>query len=85
MWKVCICGKMMNACHHLVSHNIRFHCSNSSKDTSCEQVYKYRHPNVTSMAYFASQRLCNEILSWMIEVWIKHRLVSDIFYNIIVL
>ena len=50
-------------------------------DISHGEVYKFCHPNPP----FSSSTLgifCNEILSWMIEIWMEYHLVSDNNYNI---
>ena len=33
--------------------------------------------------FFPSQQLCDHILSWMTEIWMKIHLVSDSIYNIV--
>ena len=30
------------------------------------------------LVYFASKHVCNEMLSWMIEIWMENYLLSDI-------
>ena len=42
-------------------------------------VVKY----LQSLVYFASYHVCNEILLWMTEIWMKIHLVSDKNYNIL--
>ena len=57
-------------------------------DTSYEQVNKYCHawwmsPSIGQQSTFSYQQLCDEILSWMIEIWMKNHLVSDNICNTI--
>jgi hypothetical protein len=40
----------------------------------------------TKICYiFASKKLCDEMLSWMIDIQIKYHLISDSFCNMIAL
>jgi hypothetical protein len=35
------------------------------------------------LLYFASEHNCTEMFSWLIEIWMKTHLLSDINYNIV--
>jgi hypothetical protein len=53
------------------------HYGNSLKDTSYDQVYKYYHGWWKSLSIGHLSPICDKILLWMIEIWVKNYLVSD--------
>ena len=59
-----------------------------SYDTSYEYVYKYCHRLMDELIhwlelYLLSSTTCDELLWWMIEIWMKIHLVSDSNCNIV--
>ena len=45
-----------------------------------QSIYKYCHPDSLihfQFGIFASEHLCNDILLWMIQSWVKNHLLSD--------
>ena len=71
----CFKGEITTVIVYLVSYGILCHCGNIFPDTSYEYVYKYYHPNLflvhPILVYFPFEHFYNELLSWMIEIWIK--------------
>ena len=52
------------------------YCGNFSNGTSYEYIYEYGHgwlrlDDIQSLENYASQPICNETLSWMIELWME--------------
>ena len=65
-----------------VNNGILCHYDNFLDDNSYEQVNKYCHgwwmsPSIGPNPYLLSSTTCDEILTWMIEVWMKSLLISD--------
>ena len=58
------------------------HYGNISDDTYDEQVNKYCH-GWWPKSYLLSSATCDEILSWMIEIWMKNHLISESNWNTI--
>jgi len=77
---VCFERKLLQICY-LVSYGSLCHYGNFSDDTSYEEVNKYYHgwwiiefihwPKL----YLLLSATCDEILWWMIEIWIKNYLL----------
>ena len=52
-----------------------------SDDTSYKEVHKYYHGRWMSSSIGRNPTFsCDEILSWMIEIWMENHLVKDINY-----
>jgi hypothetical protein len=76
-------SQMLPKVHHLAKMvvgticGILCHCSNFLM-TLLMITYKYYHPNLlfvhSFLVYFVSALFCNEILSWMIQFWMKNNL-----------
>ena len=67
---------------YLASYDILCHYDNFLDDTSYEQVNKYCCGFINwPKCYLLLSATCDEILSWMIEIWMKNHVVSDSNYN----